>query len=133
MAQSSPQFLPEKFPIGQRVSLPAHFLEPVTLEGIRFIGSGYGCRVRLADGDEPTWSKFGSANAKYRLVATPALLLVSEGCRCLSNRSRSQEVGMCLGAQAGEERIRQVVASAGFNRFRRATETPFNIVYEARP
>ncbi|HKQ88058.1 MAG TPA: class I SAM-dependent methyltransferase [Candidatus Acidoferrales bacterium] len=47
--------------------------------------------------------------------------------------SRSQEVGLCLGAQAGEARIRDVVTSAGFSRFRRATETPFNIVYEARP
>jgi SAM-dependent methyltransferase len=47
--------------------------------------------------------------------------------------SRSQEVGLCLGAQAGEGRIRDVVSSAGFTRFRRATETPFNIVYEARP
>jgi SAM-dependent methyltransferase len=47
--------------------------------------------------------------------------------------SRSQEVGLCLGAQSGETRIRQVVTSAGFSRFRRATETPFNIVYEARP
>lgn len=47
--------------------------------------------------------------------------------------SRSQEVGLCLGAQAGEARIRDVVTSAGFNRFRRATETPFNIVFEARP
>ena len=47
--------------------------------------------------------------------------------------SRSQEVGLCLGAQAGEARIRDVVTAAGFTRFRRATETPFNIVYEARP
>jgi SAM-dependent methyltransferase len=47
--------------------------------------------------------------------------------------SRSQEVGLCLGAQAGEKRIREVVTAAGFSRFRRATETPFNIVYEARP
>jgi SAM-dependent methyltransferase len=47
--------------------------------------------------------------------------------------SRSQEVGLCLGAQAGETRIRDVVTSAGFSRFRRAAETPFNIVYEARP
>jgi SAM-dependent methyltransferase len=47
--------------------------------------------------------------------------------------SRSQEVGLCLGAQAGETRIRSVVTAAGFNRFRRATETSFNIVYEARP
>jgi ubiquinone/menaquinone biosynthesis C-methylase UbiE len=47
--------------------------------------------------------------------------------------SRSQEVGLCLGAQAGEARIREVVTAAGFTRFRRAAETPFNIVYEARP
>ncbi len=47
--------------------------------------------------------------------------------------SRSQEVGLCLGAQAGESRIREVVTSAGFTRFKRAIETPFNIVYEARP
>lgn len=47
--------------------------------------------------------------------------------------SRSQEVGMCLGAQSGERKMRDVVTSAGFGRFRRATETPFNIVYEARP
>lgn len=47
--------------------------------------------------------------------------------------SRSQEVGLCMGAQSGEKRMRDVVTSAGFNRFRRATETPFNIVYEARP
>lgn len=47
--------------------------------------------------------------------------------------SRSQEVGLCLGAQAGEARIREVVTAAGFTRFRRATQTPFNIVYEARP
>jgi ubiquinone/menaquinone biosynthesis C-methylase UbiE len=47
--------------------------------------------------------------------------------------SRSQEVGLCLGAQAGEARMREVVSSAGFTRFRRAAETPFNMVYEARP
>jgi SAM-dependent methyltransferase len=46
--------------------------------------------------------------------------------------SRSQEVGLCLGAQAGEARVRDVVTSAGFSRFRRAVETPFNLVYEAR-
>jgi hypothetical protein len=38
-----------------------------------------------------------------------------------------------LGAQAGEARIREVVEGAGFRRFRRATETPFNLVLEARP
>ena len=47
--------------------------------------------------------------------------------------SRSQEVALCLGAQSGEKRIREVVTQAGFSRFRRAAETPFNLVYEARP
>jgi hypothetical protein len=47
--------------------------------------------------------------------------------------SLSQEVGLALGAQAGEARIREVVEKAGFTRFRRVAETPFNLVYEARP
>ena len=45
----------------------------------------------------------------------------------------AQDVGLALGAQAGEKRLREVVLSAGFTRFRRAAETPVNIVYEARP
>jgi ubiquinone/menaquinone biosynthesis C-methylase UbiE len=51
---------------------------------------------------------------------------------CTPN-SLSQEVGLGLGAQAGEARLREVVTSAGFTRFRRATETPFNLILEARP
>jgi hypothetical protein len=47
--------------------------------------------------------------------------------------SLSQEVGLALGAQAGEARIRDIVRAAGFTRFRRAAETPFNAVFEARP
>jgi SAM-dependent methyltransferase len=46
--------------------------------------------------------------------------------------SLSQEVGLALGAQAGEARIGDVVAAGGFTRFRRAAETPFNLVFEAR-
>jgi ubiquinone/menaquinone biosynthesis C-methylase UbiE len=46
--------------------------------------------------------------------------------------ARSQQGGFALGAQAGEAAIRQVVTDAGFTRFRRAAETPFNLVYEAR-
>jgi ubiquinone/menaquinone biosynthesis C-methylase UbiE len=45
----------------------------------------------------------------------------------------SQTGGFALGAQAGEAAIRRIVTDAGFTRFRRATETPFNIVYEVRP
>jgi SAM-dependent methyltransferase len=47
--------------------------------------------------------------------------------------SLSQDVGLALGAQAGEAKIGEVVAEGGFTRFRRAAETPFNLVFEARP
>jgi SAM-dependent methyltransferase len=47
--------------------------------------------------------------------------------------SLSQDVGLALGAQAGQSRIGDVVAGGGFGRFRRAAETPFNMVLEARP
>jgi hypothetical protein len=47
--------------------------------------------------------------------------------------SLSQEVGLALGAQAGEARIHDVVSAGGLTRFRRAAETPFNLVLEARP
>ncbi len=46
--------------------------------------------------------------------------------------SLSQEVGLALGAQAGEARIREVVEAGGFTRFGRAAETPFNLVFDAR-
>jgi SAM-dependent methyltransferase len=47
--------------------------------------------------------------------------------------SMSQEVALALGAQAGEARLKTVADQAGFTRFRRATETPFNMVLELRP
>ena len=47
--------------------------------------------------------------------------------------SLSQEVGLALGAQAGEGRLREVLSTGGFTRVRRATETPFNMILEARP
>ena len=43
------------------------------------------------------------------------------------------DYGIALGAQAGEKRIKEIAEKAGFTKFRRATETPFNIIYEAKP
>ncbi|MGH9191958.1 MAG: SAM-dependent methyltransferase, partial [Acidimicrobiales bacterium] len=71
---------------------------------------------RLEDNLNPVGKIYYGAST---LICTPA--------------SRAQEVGLALGAQAGEERMRNVVTEAGFTRFRRAAETPVNIVYEARP
>ncbi len=71
---------------------------------------------RVEDNLNPVGRVFYSAST---MICTPA--------------SRSQEVGLALGAQAGEARLREVVLAGGFSRFRRATETPFNLVLEARP
>jgi SAM-dependent methyltransferase len=71
---------------------------------------------RLADNLNPVGRVYYAAST---MICTPASL--------------SQEVGAGLGAQAGETRIRQVVTSGGFSRFRRAAETPFNMIFEARP
>jgi hypothetical protein len=46
--------------------------------------------------------------------------------------SLSQEVGAALGAQAGEARLREVITAGGFGNVRRAAETPFNMILEAR-
>lgn len=59
------------------------------------------------------------------------LYYAASTCICTPN-SLSQEVGLGLGAQAGERRLRHVFIEAGFGSFRRATETPFNLVLEAR-
>jgi SAM-dependent methyltransferase len=59
------------------------------------------------------------------------LFYAASTCVCTPN-SLSQDVGLALGAQAGEKRLRQVFMEAGLRHFRRATETPFNLVLEAR-
>ena len=69
----------------------------------------------LAQNLNPVGRMFYSAST---LICTPA--------------SKAQEVVLALGAQAGEKRLREVVTAGGFTRFRRAAETPFNFVFEAR-
>jgi SAM-dependent methyltransferase len=61
-----------------------------------------------------------------------ALLYTASTAVCTPN-SLSQDVGLGLGAQAGEARLKVVFEEAGFSRFRRATETPLNLILEARP
>jgi SAM-dependent methyltransferase len=75
---------------------------------------------RAGDRVEDNFTPVGRAYYGFStLLCTPASL--------------SQEVGLALGAQAGEARIRDVVQGGGFSRFRRVAETPFNLVFEARP
>lgn len=74
------------------------------------------------------------ANDKFEDNHTPlGRVLYSASTMICTPASLSQEVGAALGAQAGEARLREKVLAGGFTRFRRAAETPFNLVFEARP
>jgi SAM-dependent methyltransferase len=101
--------------MGDPVGAAAHVLQTLDGDGTWMIVEP-NAGDRLQDNLNPVGRVFYGAST---LVCTPA--------------SRDQEVGLALGAQAGEARLREVVTEGGFTRFRRATETPFNIVLEARP
>ena len=101
--------------MGDPIGAAAHVRQSLTRDGVWMIVEPF-ANDQLKDNLNPVGRVYYSFST---LLCTPC--------------SRSQEVGLCLGAQAGEARIREVVTSAGFTRFRRAIETPFNIVYEARP
>ena len=101
--------------MGDPVGAAAHVLDTLPADGTWMIVEPY-AGDRLEDNLNPVGRVFYGAST---LVCTPA--------------SRDQEVGLALGAQAGEARLREVVTAGGFTRFRRATETPFNLVLEARP
>ena len=101
--------------MGDPVGASSHVLETLDEDGAWMIVEPF-ANDRLEDNLNPVGRVYYGAST---LVCTPA--------------SRDQEVGLALGAQAGEARLREVVTAGGFTRFRRATETPFNLVLEARP
>jgi hypothetical protein len=101
--------------MGDPVGAAKHVLESLTEDGTWMIVEPF-ANDQLKDNFNPVGRVYYSFST---LLCTPC--------------SRSQEGSLCLGAQAGEAKIREVVIAGGFSRFRRAAETPFNIVYEARP
>ncbi len=92
-------------------------------------------RVREALADDGTWMivepKAGD-RVEDNLNPVGRAYYAFSTMLCTPN-SLSQSGGLALGAQAGEARLRDAVTRGGFTRFRRATETPFNLVLEARP
>src|SRR5690606_19751672 len=95
---------------------------------------GAGRHVRSALGDDGVWmivEPFANDELQDNLNPVGRIYYAASTMICTS-ASRAQEVGLALGAQAGEARLKQVAEEAGFSRFRRATETPFNLVFEAR-
>jgi|KBSSwiStaDraftv2_1062776.scaffolds.fasta_scaffold57889_3 2-polyprenyl-3-methyl-5-hydroxy-6-metoxy-1,4-benzoquinol methylase len=100
--------------LGDPVGAAKHVLSKLTPGGTWMIVEPY-----AGDRVEENLNPIGRAYyAGSTLMCTPCSL--------------SQEVGLALGAQAGEARLREVVVGAGFSRFRRAMHTPVNLVFEAR-
>ena len=101
--------------MGDPVGAARHVHESLAADGTWLIVEPF-AGDRVEDNLNPVGRVYYGAST---LLCTPASL--------------SQEVGLALGAQAGEARLRDVVTSGGFTHFRRAAETPFNLVLEARP
>jgi 2-polyprenyl-3-methyl-5-hydroxy-6-metoxy-1,4-benzoquinol methylase len=101
--------------MGDPVGAAAHVLRSLAPGGTWMIVEPF-AGDRVEDNLNPVGRIFYGAST---LICTPASL--------------SQEVGCALGAQAGEARMREIVTAGGFTRFRRVTETPFNLIFEARP
>jgi 2-polyprenyl-3-methyl-5-hydroxy-6-metoxy-1,4-benzoquinol methylase len=98
------------------------------------VGIARHARAHLAPGGtvmlvEPYALDGRGANIEGNPMA--ALLYFASSAICTPN-SLSQEVGLGIGAQAGEARLREIFREAGFRHFRRATETPLNLILEAR-
>jgi 2-polyprenyl-3-methyl-5-hydroxy-6-metoxy-1,4-benzoquinol methylase len=101
--------------MGDPVGAMTHVRETIADDGTVMLVEPF-AGDKLADNLNPVGRVFYAAST---VICTPSSL--------------DQEVGLGLGAQAGEERLRAVAEEAGFTRFRRATETPFNLILEARP
>jgi SAM-dependent methyltransferase len=101
--------------MGDPVGAARHVRETLADDGTWMIVEPF-ANDRVEDNLNPVGRVFYGAST---VICTPASL--------------AQEVGLALGAQAGEQRLGEVIREGGFTRFRRATETPFNLVLEARP
>ena len=100
--------------MGDPVGAATHVMRSLAKDGTWMIVEPF-ANDRVEENLNPVGRAYYAAST---MICTPA--------------SRSQEVGLALGAQAGEARIREVVTRGGFTRFRRATETPFNLVFEVK-
>jgi hypothetical protein len=101
--------------MGDPIGAAAHVRQSLAPNGTFLLVEPY-ANDRLEDNLTPVGRAFYAAST---LLCVP--------------HSLSEAPGTALGAQAGEQRLRQVVSTAGFSRFRRVAQTPFNLVFEARP
>jgi SAM-dependent methyltransferase len=101
--------------MGDPVGASEHVCQSLKPDGTWMIVEPF-ANDRVEDNLNPVGRVFYGAST---VICTPASL--------------DQEVGLALGAQAGEARLAEVIKEGGFTQVRRATETPFNLVLEAKP
>ena len=101
--------------MGDPVGAAKHVHESLKPDGTWMIVEPYS-NERLEENLNPVGRIFYNASS---LICVPCSL--------------AQEVSLAVGAQAGDSKIREIASLGGFKRFRRATQTPFNRVFEARP
>jgi hypothetical protein len=98
------------------------------------VGAARHAREHLAPGGTVLLVEPFALDGRPRNIAenpVAAMMYVASSSICTPN-SLSQEVGLALGAQAGESRLRKVFEDAGFTHFRRVAQTPMNLIIEAR-
>ena len=127
-----------RFEVGTAKGYPGSDYDLVTVfDCLHDMGdpAGAAAHVRQSLAPDGTWmivEPFAHDRLEENLTPVGRIFYSASTTLCTPN-SKSQEVGLALGAQAGEQRIQAVTKDGGFTRFRRAAETPFNIVFEARP
>jgi hypothetical protein len=100
--------------MGDPVGAARHVFESLAHEGAWMLVEPF-AHDRVEDNFNPIGRIFYAAST---MICTPASL--------------AQEVGLGLGAQAGERALREVVTAGGFTRFRRAAQTPVNLIFDVR-
>lgn len=127
-----------RFEVADARSFPGQGYDLVTIfDSLHDLGDPVGAaeHVRQALSDDGTWlivEPYASDTVEGNLNPVGRIYYAASTMFCVP-ASLSQDVGLALGAQAGEARLREVVQAGGFSRFRRAAATPFNLVLEARP
>jgi len=127
-----------RFDVGLAKSFPGKDFDLVTcFDCLHDMGdpAGASAHIRKSLKQDGTWmivEPMAGDHLEQNLNPVGRLYYAGSTMVCLPT-SLSQEVGAALGAQAGEAKLREVITSGGFSRVRRAAETPFNMILEARP
>jgi SAM-dependent methyltransferase len=127
-----------RFEVGLAKDYPGGGFDLVTcFDSLHDMGdpAGAAAHIRRSLKSDGTWmivEPFAGDSLQQNLNPVGRLYYAASTMICLPT-SLSQEVGSGLGAQAGEAKLREVILAGGFNSVRRATDTPFNMILEARP